>query len=98
MDLNRDDYLALARFRYLIRRFLQFSEQAAQQKDLEPQQHQMMLLIRASEDAGGPTIGSVAKQLFIRHHSTVGLADRLEERDLIERVKQEQDRRQVRLR
>jgi DNA-binding MarR family transcriptional regulator len=43
-------------------------------------------------------VGEVAEQLFIRHHSAVGLADRLEERGFIERAKSDEDRRQVRLR
>jgi DNA-binding MarR family transcriptional regulator len=40
----------------------------------------------------------VAEHLFIKHHSAVGLADRLEQRGLIERAKGSVDRRQVRLR
>jgi DNA-binding MarR family transcriptional regulator len=96
--LKRDDYRALARFRYLIRQFLQFSEEAARQEELEAQQHQMLLVIRASDDTEGPTVGEVAEHLFIKHHSAVGLADRLEQRGLIERAKGSVDRRQVRLR
>jgi DNA-binding MarR family transcriptional regulator len=98
VEITRDDYRALARFRYLIRQFLQFSEAAARQEQLEPQQHQMLLVIRAFPDGAGPTIGEVAEQLFIRHHSAVGLADRLAEHGLIERAKSHEDRRQVRLR
>lgn len=97
-DFDRNDYRALARFRFLIRRFLQFSESAAREEGLEPQQHQMMLVIRAWETHDGPTIGQVAEQLFIRHHSAVGLVDRLEERELVERTRHGEDRRQVRLR
>ena len=98
VELNSEDYRALARFRYLILRFLQFSEEAARNEQLEPQQHQMLLVIRASEDPAGPTVGHVAERLFIRHHSAVGLADRLGERGLIERSRPDEDRRQVRLR
>ena len=97
MVLSLNEYRALARFRHLIRGFLQFSEEAARTENLEPQQHQMLLVIRAGDDPAGPTIGAVAEQLFIRHHSAVGLADRLEEHGLIHRVRQEGDRRQVRL-
>jgi DNA-binding MarR family transcriptional regulator len=98
VSLTQEDYRALARFRYLIRQFLQFSEEAARTEELEPQQHQMLLVIRASAESAGPTIGQVAEQLFIRHHSAVGLADRLEERGLIERARPDEDRRHVRLR
>jgi DNA-binding MarR family transcriptional regulator len=98
VSLTSDDYRALARLRYLIRQFLQFSENAAREEDLEPQQHQMLLVIRASDEPDGPTVGQVAEQLFIRHHSAVGLADRLEQHGLIERARPDQDRRHVRLR
>jgi DNA-binding MarR family transcriptional regulator len=82
----------------LIRQFLQFSEDAARSEHLEPQQHQMLLVIRASGAPAGPTVGEVAEQLIIRHHSAVGLADRLEERGLIVRSRPDDDRRHVRLR
>ena len=95
--LTTGDYQVLARFRYLIRQFLQFSETAAIAEGLEPQQHQMMLVIQADPETQ-PTIGRVAEQLLIRHHSAVGLADRLASHGLIERIRDDGDRRQVRLR
>ena len=58
----------------------------------------MMLVIRASDEPLGPTIGRLAEHLLIKHHSAVGLADRLEERGLIKRLRVDEDRRQVRLR
>jgi DNA-binding MarR family transcriptional regulator len=96
-DLNAQDYAALGEFRYRIRRFLHFSEAAAREEQLEPQQHQMLLAIRAATDAEGPTIGWLADQLLIRHHSAVGLIDRLEERRLVKRARSGLDRRQVRI-
>lgn len=96
--LSREDYQALSRFRYQIRRFLHFSEEAARTEGLEPQQHQMLLAIEASDGDGGPTVGHLAEQLFIRHHSAVGLLDRLEERGLVERTRGREDRRQVQVR
>lgn len=96
--LSKSDYLALNRFRFQIRQFLHFSEEAARAEGLEPQQHQMLLAIEASDQEEGPTVGYLAEQLLIRHHSAVGLLDRLEERRLIERVRDGEDRRQVRVR
>ena len=96
-DLNAQDYARLGEFRYRIRRFLHFSEDAAREEQLEPQQHQMLLAIRAVVDPEGPTIGSLAEHLLIRHHSAVGLIDRLEERGLVTRVRSMTDRRQVRV-
>ena len=39
-------YQSLAELRYQIRRFLYFSEQAARDAGLEPQQHQFMLALK----------------------------------------------------
>jgi DNA-binding MarR family transcriptional regulator len=94
-DLTPEDYGALGEFRYRIRRFLHFSEEAARQEQLEPQQHQMLLAIRAVAEPAGPTIGALAEHLMIRHHSAVGLIDRLEERGLVARARGAADRRQV---
>lgn len=58
----------------------------------------MLLAIEASDGDGGPTVGHLAEQLFIRHHSAVGLLDRLEERGLVERTRGREDRRQVQVR
>ena len=94
--LSSLDYRALADFRYQIRRFLHFSEAAARLEGLEPQQHQMLLAIKALDDTCGPTVGQLAEHLFIRHHSAVGLIDRLEERQLVKRARVNvSDRRQV---
>lgn len=96
-DLSTSDYQALGQFRYQIRRFLHFSEEAARVEDLEPQQHQMILAIRAWEEPDAPTIGALAAHLLLKHHSAVGLIDRLAERGLVERVRDESDRRQVKV-
>ena len=96
--LNPQDYVSLGEFRYRIRRFLYFSEEAPRQEGLEPQQHQMLLAIRVLAEISRPTIGLLAEHLLIRHHSAVGLIDRLEERGLVERVRGTTDRRQVRVR
>ena len=97
-ELTTQDYAALAEFRHQIRCFLHFSQEAARQEELEPQQHQLLLAVRAQQDAGGPTIGQLAEQLLIRHHSAVGLVDRLAEHGLIDRVRGSEDRREVRVR
>jgi DNA-binding MarR family transcriptional regulator len=96
-DLSSADFRALADFRYQIRRFLHFSEEAAREEGLEPQQHQLLLAIRALDDGAGPAIGALAEHLFVRHHSAVGLIDRLEERRLVVRARTEPDRRLVRV-
>jgi DNA-binding MarR family transcriptional regulator len=95
-ELSEADYRRLAEFRYQIRKFLHFSEQAARLEGLEPQQHQMLLAIKALGDRDEPTVGRLAEHLFIRHHSAVGLIDRLEERALVKRTRARNgDRRHV---
>lgn len=97
-ELSVADFHVLAEFRYQIRRFLHFSEQAARVEGLEPQQHQMLLAIQARSAGHGPSIRQLADALFIRHHSAVGLVDRLAGRHLAERVRESRNRREVRVR
>ena len=89
------DYQALADFRYQIRCFLHFSEDAARRTGLEPQHHQLMLAIKGAPANLQPRIGYLAERLQLHHHSTVELLDRLAERGLIKRSRSRQDRREV---
>ncbi len=91
------DYRALAEFRYQIRRFLRFSEDAARAAGLEPQQHQLLLAVKGLPEGKEPTIGELADRLQIRHHSVVELIDRLESRGLARRQRSSEDRRKVRV-
>ena len=96
---NRDaDYRALADFRYQIRRYLNFGEQAARAAGTEPQQYQALLAIKGAPPGQEPTIGYLAEQLQIQHHSAVELTDRLEEHRMIRRLRSRADRREVLLR
>jgi DNA-binding MarR family transcriptional regulator len=94
--LSAADYQVLAEFRYQIRRFLRFSEQAARRAGLEPAQHQLLLAVKAH--AGQPTVGELAERMQLRHHSVVGLIDRLAEGGLVRRNRAEGDRRRVSVR
>jgi DNA-binding MarR family transcriptional regulator len=96
--LEARDYRMLADFRYAMRRFLRFSEAAAREAGLTPQQHQLLLAIKGFPGGVPPTVGDVAERLGVRHHSTVELAQRLEEAGLLARMHDEQDRRRVHLR
>ena len=95
--MKASEYRALSEFRCQIRRFLHFSEAAARSEGLEPQQHQILLAVRGLADRQGPTVGELAEHLILRHHSVVGLIDRLEQHGLVERVRDDADRRQVRV-
>jgi DNA-binding MarR family transcriptional regulator len=90
------DYRHLAEFRYFLRQFLSFSEEAARAAALSPQQHQALLAIRGF--GGKLTVGELAERLAIKPHSAVGMADRLVESGLVVRQPGSRDRRQVMLR
>ena len=89
------EYKSLAGFRYALRRFFAFSEEVAVSVGLTPQQYQALLAIRAHDAAEPMSVGDLAGQLMIRHHSAVGLVDRLEARGLVVRQDNERDRRVV---
>lgn len=85
----------MAEFRYQLRRFLRFSEVAARAAGLEPQQYLLLLALRGLPAGVRPTIGTLAERLQLRHHSTVGLVDRLERQGLVARARDARDRRQI---
>jgi len=89
------DYRALAEFRHRIRLFLGFSEQAARAAGLEPRQHQLLLSLKGLPDGMPPTIGALADRLQVEHHSAVEMVDRLEDRGLVKRARDGEDRRRV---
>jgi DNA-binding MarR family transcriptional regulator len=93
--ITKVHYETLAGFRYALRRFLRFSENAAKAAGLTPQQHQAMLTIKGFPGRDRITIGELAERLQIRHHSAVGLADRLVAEHYVHRVQGQKDRRQV---
>ncbi len=92
--ISDEDYRALAAYRHALRRFLAFSEAAARDSGLTPQQHQAILAIRG-HGREPMTIGELAETLLIRHHSAVELADRLARADLVERSDDPDDGRRV---
>jgi DNA-binding MarR family transcriptional regulator len=92
---SRINYHALAEFRYEVRRFLSFSEQAARAAGIEPQQHQALLVIKGLPRDQQATIGTLACRLRIRHHSAVGLANRLVSKGMIRRIRSSSDRRTI---
>ncbi len=95
--LSASDYQALAEFRFQLRTFLAFASDAAQQAGLAPQQHQALLVIKGYAGTEEPTIGYLAERLLIRHHSAVGLVDRLAKAGYLKRNAGASDRRQVTL-
>lgn len=85
----------LANFRYLLRKFVHFSESAAREAGITPQQHQLMLGIAGFTDTGKATVSELAEFLQERHHSVVGLIDRASLSGLVRRETDPSDRRVV---
>lgn len=92
---TRADYQALADFRYQVRSFLRFSEGAAREAGLEPQQHQLLLVLKGLREGDEATVRTLAERLQIQHQSAVGLIDRSVERGLVRRRRGTADRRTV---
>jgi DNA-binding MarR family transcriptional regulator len=96
-DVQESDYIALAELRLRIREFLRGSDEASRQAGLEPQQYQLLLALRAVADPSQATIGRLAESLHLKHHSVVGLVDRLEARGFVRRRRNADNRREVRV-
>jgi DNA-binding MarR family transcriptional regulator len=89
------DYAALARFRYELRKFQAFSNAAAKNAGLTPQQHQALLTVRGFSDPEPVSVGDLAEFLLIQHHTAVELVDRMTKLELLTRVIDTSDGRRV---
>src|SRR5690349_14187913 len=85
----------LAWFRYALRKFLRFSEQAARSCGVTPQQHQLLLGIAGYTSRRKATISELAEFLQERHNSVVELVGRAARRSLVRKVHDTRDRRCV---
>jgi DNA-binding MarR family transcriptional regulator len=89
------DYETLAQFRHQLRKFLSFSEAAAQKAGLTPQQHQAMLAIKGFSGSEPVSVGDLAQFLLVRHHTAVELVDRMTKLGLLSRMADDDDSRRV---
>jgi DNA-binding MarR family transcriptional regulator len=94
-DLAKTDFEQLSEFRYQMRRFERFSEQAAQGEGITPLQYLLLLHIKGYPGREWATIGELAERLQAQHHGVVALVSRCEAIELVERRVSERDRRQV---
>jgi DNA-binding MarR family transcriptional regulator len=94
--MGADDYRRLSDFRYAIRCFLEFSEQAAQSAGVTSRQHQALLAIKGKTASGTtPSVGVLAERLRLKHHSAVELVNRLDELKLLRRHTDPADQRRM---
>ena len=93
--LKKAQFEALSEFRYQLKRFLHFSETAAKELGLTPLQYLSLLHIQGYPGRNWASVGELAERLQMSHHATVALLTRCEELDLVERRKNENDKRKV---
>ena len=94
-SLRLEDYHGLADLRYHVRNFLRVRELACRKIGIAPQHYQLLLQLKGLEGRAPATVSALAERLQLRHHSTVGLIDRLAARGFIQRRPDVRDRRQV---
>jgi DNA-binding MarR family transcriptional regulator len=95
--LTKQDFEALAQFRFGIRRYLRFSEETVRRDGLTPQQYQLLLALKGFPGRDWATVREVAERLQLRHHSVVELVNRAQAEGLVERAADPADGRVVRV-
>jgi DNA-binding MarR family transcriptional regulator len=95
--LTKQDFEALARFRFGIRRYLRFSEEIVRGHGLAPQQYVLLLALKGFPDREWATVRELADRLQLRHHSVVELVNRAQGQGLVERSAHPEDARAVRV-
>lgn len=94
-DLSKLNFEQLSAFRYQMRRFERFSENAAQDEGITPLQYLLLLHIKGYPGREWATIGELAERLQSQQHGVVALVSRCEALGLVERKVSDRDRRRV---
>ncbi len=95
--LTKEDFEALARFRFGIRRYLRFSEETVRRHGVTPQQYQLMLALKGFPGRDWALVRELADRLQLRHHSMVELINRAQRQGLVRRFTDPDDARAVRV-
>ena len=93
--LSKTDFAALSEFRYQMRRFEHFSENAVQEAGITPLQYLLLLHIKGFPGREWATVGELAERLQAKPHGVVALVTRCEAGGLVERRANAHDRRRV---
>lgn len=93
--LQKQDFETLSEFRFQMRRFERFSENAAHSEGITPLQYLLLLHIKGFPGREWATIGELAERLQMQPHGVVALVSRSEARELVQRKPSDTDRRQV---
>jgi DNA-binding MarR family transcriptional regulator len=84
-DVSDNEYTSLAETRRVLRHIQAFSERAAEAAGLRPRQYQVLLMLRGLAPEHGASVSDLAEWLQVRHHTAVGLVDRMANRGLLQR-------------
>lgn len=93
--LSKKEFENLSHFRYQLRRFLRFSEEAVHHHGVTHLQYLLLLHIKGFPGREWATIGELAELLQSHHHGVVSLVSRCQKHGLVSRVKGKVDRREV---
>ena len=94
-SIGKNGLEKLSAFRWELRRFLRFSEDAAREAGITVLQYQLMLHTQGFPGRDWATIGELAERLQAQHHGVVALVSRCEEAGLVRRRQNQDDRRLV---
>lgn len=86
---------AMAEFRYSLRLFLSFSEEAAEASGISAQQYQLLQVVAAMPTHTQASISYIAQRMALRHNSTVELVGRAERSGLVRRQEDAADHRRA---
>ncbi len=95
LDLGKAELDALAQFRYQLRLFLRFSEDACQANGITPLQYQLLLQTKGYPGKEWATLTELSERLQAKHHGVVALVSRCEALGLVKRIASKTDLRQV---
>jgi DNA-binding MarR family transcriptional regulator len=93
--LLKSDFAALSEFRYQMRRFERFSEDAVQGAGITPLQYLLLLHVKGYPGREWATVGELAERLQAKQHGVVALVSRCEAGGLVVRRTHADDRRRV---
>ena len=93
--LTKTEFEALSEFRFQLRRFERFSEDAVRAFDITPLQYLLLLHVKGFPGRDFATVGELAERLQAKPHGVVALVTRCEEHGFVERRQGTADRRQV---
>ncbi|MCY1541189.1 MarR family protein [compost metagenome] len=93
--IEKQRFEALSEFRFRLRSFLRFSEDAARVEGITVLQYQLMLHTQAFPGREWATVSEIAERLQAQPHGVVALVSRCEEAGLVKRKPSTTDRRQV---